>query len=192
MSPRKIETFLTRLNGEDFVFDRPQHVSVVRSDGTTAPRNLTPGSYEHSSPAWLPDSSGVVTSGASHGGWDIDLATDLHIVRIDGTTTTITDRRGMYHNPSVSPDGKRIAFVGYDDPLTSPQKGQHLLARLLATADRGRFSRGPEEYRELIETAFDVESEIVRHDLLRVPYTHAIFRAVRKLGAAASGNVVDV
>jgi hypothetical protein len=38
MSPRKIDTFFTRLNGEDFVFDRPQHIYVVPSDGTVAPR----------------------------------------------------------------------------------------------------------------------------------------------------------
>jgi dipeptidyl aminopeptidase/acylaminoacyl peptidase len=140
MSPRKIETFFTRLNGEDFVFDRPQHVYVVRSDGTTAPRNLTPGSYEHSSPAWLPDSSGVVTSGALHEGWDIDLATDLHIVKLDGTTTTLTDRKGVYYNPSVSPDGKRIAYVGYDDPLTSPQN-DHIGVLDLATKKREWVSR---------------------------------------------------
>jgi dipeptidyl aminopeptidase/acylaminoacyl peptidase len=140
MSPRKIETFFTRLNGEDFVFDRPQHVYVVRSDGTTAPRNLTPGSYEHSSPAWLPDSSGVVTSGALHEGWDIDLATDLHIVKLDGTTTTLTDRKGVYYSPSVSPDGNRIAFVGYDDPLTSPQN-DHIGVLNIATKKREWVSR---------------------------------------------------
>ncbi len=33
-SPRKIERFLSRLNGENWVFDRPQHVYVVAADGT--------------------------------------------------------------------------------------------------------------------------------------------------------------
>ena len=79
---------------------------------------------------------------------------------------------------STKPDGHLVTF---DNALV---QGQHPLARFLAKADRGRFARSPEEYRELIETAFDVESEIVRHDLLRIPYTHAIFRAVRKSAAA--------
>jgi SAM-dependent methyltransferase len=81
---------------------------------------------------------------------------------------------------SLKPGGHLTTF---DNALV---KGQHPLARLLAKADRGRFARSPEEYRELIETAFDVESEIVRHDLLRVPYTHVIFRAVKKAGAATT------
>ncbi|MEI8023624.1 MAG: prolyl oligopeptidase family serine peptidase, partial [Actinomycetota bacterium] len=121
MSPRKIETFFTRLNGEDFVFDRPQHIYTVPSDGTAAPRNLTPGEYEHSGPSWLADSSGVATSGALHKTWDSDLANDLHIVKLDGTITTLTDQKGVYYAPSVSPDCTRIAFIGSDDPLTSPQ-----------------------------------------------------------------------
>ena len=140
MSPRKIETFFTRLNGEDFVFDRPQHVYVVPSDGTVTPRNLTPGGREHSSPSWLHDSSGVVTSAALHEGWDIDLATDLHIVKLDGTITTLTDRKGVYYQPSVSPDGKRVAFLGQDDPLTSPQN-EHVGVLDLATKTRVWVSR---------------------------------------------------
>jgi len=140
MSPRKIETFFTRLNGEDFVFDRPQHVYIVSSDGTTAPRNLTPGGREHSSPSWLQDSSGVVTSAALHDGWDLDLATDLHIVKLDGTITTLTDRKGVYYQPSVSPDGEHVAFIGQDDPLTSPQN-DHVGVLDLATKKRQWVSR---------------------------------------------------
>ena len=121
MAPRKIETFFTRLNGEDFVFDRPSHIYVVPADGTAEPRNLTPGSRQHSSPAWLADSSGLVTDGALHDGWDTDLANDLHIVKLDGTITTLTEHTGLYFAPSVSPDGTKIAFLGSDDPLTSPQ-----------------------------------------------------------------------
>ena len=135
MSPRKIETFYSRLNGEDFVFDRPEHVYVVPSDGTIAPRNLTPGSRAHSSPSWLPDSSGMVTSAALHEGWDFDLATDLHIVTLSGDITTLTDRKGSYFQPSVSRDGKHVAFIGYDDPLTYPQNA-HVGVLDIATKQR--------------------------------------------------------
>jgi dipeptidyl aminopeptidase/acylaminoacyl peptidase len=140
MSPRKIETFFTRLNGEDFVYDRPQHIYVVPSDGTAAPRNLTPGESEHSGPSWLTDSSGVATSGALHKTWDSDLANDLHIVKLDGTITTLTDQRGVYYAPSVSPDGRRIAFIGSDDPLTSPQN-DHVGVLEIKTKKREWVSR---------------------------------------------------
>jgi dipeptidyl aminopeptidase/acylaminoacyl peptidase len=140
MSPRKIETFFTRLNGEDFVFDRPQHIYIVPTDGTAAPRNLTPGKHEHSGPSWLADSSGVVTSGALHATWDEDLANDLHLVKLDGAITTLTDQRGVYYAPSVSPDGSRVAFVGSDDPLTSPQN-DHIGVLDIKTKKRKWVSR---------------------------------------------------
>jgi dipeptidyl aminopeptidase/acylaminoacyl peptidase len=140
MSPRKIETFFTRLNGEDFIFDRPQHIYIVPSDGTAAPRNITPGQHEHSGPSWLADSSGVVTSGALHETWDNDLANDLHLVKLDGTVTTLTDQRGVYYAPSVSPDGARVAFVGSDDPLTSPQN-DHVGVLEIKTKKREWVSR---------------------------------------------------
>ena len=140
MSPRKIETFFTRLNGEDFVFDRPQHIYIVPSDGTAAPRNITPGKHEHSGPSWLDDSSGVVTSGALHETWDDDLANDLHLVKLDGTITTLTDQKGVYYAPSVSPDSMRVAFVGSDDPLTSPQN-DHIGVLDIKTKKREWISR---------------------------------------------------
>lgn len=77
--------------------------------------------------------------------------------------------------PSVlNPDGVMVTF---DCSIVS---GQHPIARLLAKLDRGRYARSPEQYRDLLESQFEIETEIVRHDLLKVPYTHAIFRAKSK------------
>lgn len=119
--PRKIETFFTQLNGEGWVFDRPAHVYVVPADGTGAPRNLTPGPYQHDTADWLHDSTGVVTAGARHEGWDFDYTSDLHVVPLDGEIRTLTSQTGVYMSPSVSPDGTRIALLGYDNPLLDPQ-----------------------------------------------------------------------
>ena len=83
-SPRKVERFFSRLNGEDWIFDRPQHVYVVAADGTGKPRNLTPGEFQHDGVTWLPDSSAIVTSSQRHDTWDRDLATDLYVVPLDG------------------------------------------------------------------------------------------------------------
>lgn len=55
--------------------------------------------------------------------------------------------------------------------------GQNVISRLLARLDRGRHVRTPNRYRTIIETDLTVEAEFIRHDLLNVPYTHAIFRA---------------
>lgn len=58
------------------------------------------------------------------------------------------------------------------DPALTP--GQPLVARWLIARDRGAFARPPEGYRALAERRFASVALTVRHDLARVPYTHAI------------------
>jgi dipeptidyl aminopeptidase/acylaminoacyl peptidase len=136
-APRKMETFLSRLDGEDWIFDRPSHVHVVEADGTGAPRNLTPGPYQHHGVSWLPDSSAVVTSAARRDNWDDDFATDLYLVPVTADAADngvddageegaagiaiLTATDGERHSPAVSPDGTRVAFIGYDDMRLYPQ-----------------------------------------------------------------------
>ena len=120
---RQITRFFSRWNGENWVYDRPHHIYVVPADGTEAPRNLTPGEYSFVGPAWLPDSSGVVCAGAAHDTWDRDLAQDLQLVSLDSERRALTQQTGIYSEPAVSPDGRRVAFLGHDDPLTDPQNG---------------------------------------------------------------------
>ncbi len=146
-APRKMETFLSRLDGEDWIVDRPSHVYVVEADGTGAPRNLTPGPYQHHGVSWLPDSSAVVTSAARRDNWDDDFATDLYLVPVTvagiaGTADTagssgddagggaqegasgivvLTATDGERHSPAVSPDGTRVAFIGCNDMRLYPQ-----------------------------------------------------------------------
>ncbi len=121
-SPRRIERFFTRLNGEGWVFDRPQHVYIVPLDGTAAPRNLTPGDHQHDGPSWAPDSASLVVSAARHDTWDLDLAVDLYRVGLDGTVTRLTPGGGYYTMPSEGPAG--VACIGYDDPGTFPQNAK--------------------------------------------------------------------
>lgn len=120
-APRKIDRFYSRLNGENWIFDRPAHVYAVAADGTEAPRNLTPGEFQHAGVSWLADSSGIVTSAARHDDWDIDLAIDLYRIDLDGEATALTHQTGQYQLPSVSPDGSLVAFIGSDDPTLFPQ-----------------------------------------------------------------------
>jgi len=120
-APRKIDRFFSRLDGAGWVVDRPKHVYVVRTDGSSAPRNLTAGEFQHDGVSWLPDSSGVVTSAQRHDTWDLDFAQDLYQVSLDGTVAPITAQTGLYLLPSVSPTGDRVAFIGYDDPNEMPQ-----------------------------------------------------------------------
>ncbi|MEY4401596.1 MAG: hypothetical protein RL072_1461 [Actinomycetota bacterium] len=69
---------------------------------------------------------------------------------------------------------KNGRLITFDNTLA---KGQHPIATMLSRLDRGRFSRSPDEYRSIIASTFEIEYEVVRHDLMRVPYSHAAFRA---------------
>ena len=120
-SPRRITSFFSRLDGENFVFDRPTHVWVVDSNGSGEARDLTPGPFDHGSFSWTADSRALVVAAARHTDWDLDLATDLHLVPLDGDIVPLTDRTGVYTSPSTSPDGTRVAFLGYDDASVYPQ-----------------------------------------------------------------------
>jgi len=136
-APRKVERFLSRLNAENWIFDRPQHIYVVATDGTGGPRNLTPGEFEFHGTSWLADSSAVLTSGHGHDTWDIDKATDLFVVALDGDDPgphALTSHDGDYTHPSVSSDGTTVAFIGQPGLDISPQNAR---VGLLPTDARG-------------------------------------------------------
>ena len=52
--------------------------------------------------------------------------------------------------------------------------GQHPIARILIRMDRGQNVRTAAEYSTLAKTAFSHVTHAIRHDRLRVPYTHHI------------------
>ena len=67
--------------------------------------------------------------------------------------------------------GVLITFDGaYEDR-------QNFVAKLLAKNDRGKFVRTREQYLKFIEMSFKVQRADLRHDLLRVPYTHLLTRS---------------
>jgi SAM-dependent methyltransferase len=71
---------------------------------------------------------------------------------------------------SMKPNGRLIALdTGYT-------KGQPIVARTLAYLDRGGMMRYPEAHVRLAEPYFTGVDMTVRHDRMRVPYTHFILR----------------
>jgi dipeptidyl aminopeptidase/acylaminoacyl peptidase len=130
-APRRINRLFSRLDSVGATSDRPRHVYVVPADGSTRPRNLTPGEFEFDGPAWTPDSATVVVGGRSHETWDLDLKADLHAIDADsGRRRRLTATTGVYGSPSVSPDGARVAFVGTDDAETYP-RNHHVAVKSL-------------------------------------------------------------
>ncbi|ODU44535.1 class I SAM-dependent methyltransferase [uncultured Aquimonas sp.] len=70
----------------------------------------------------------------------------------------------------LGPNGRILTI----DPTLSP--GQHPVAAFVARRDRGQNVRSPEAYRALAARVFDRVDCEVRHDLLRIPYSHCILQ----------------
>lgn len=69
---------------------------------------------------------------------------------------------------ALKPGGRLLTFDGcYAD-------GQGALARFFVSRDRGRHVRHANDYVALARTVFDDVKPSVRHNLIRIPYTHLI------------------
>ena len=93
------------------------HVFVIDAMLGGTPRQITEGQFDHSQPAWSADGQTIYIGGMrkpeaeyQRGNSEI-YAVDLKTLQI----RTLTDRNGPDNNPTVSPDGKWIAYTGYDD-----------------------------------------------------------------------------
>lgn len=63
---------------------------------------------------------------------------------------------------------------------------QSRVARWLLARDRGKFVRRQEDYLRLASAHFAKVESYLRHDLLRVPYTHLIMRCCNQIPAGMS------
>lgn len=83
-----------------------------------APRQMTFGAYHHNGPLdWTPDGRQILFSANRNDEWQLQ-AQESEIYALDvssGALRALTDRRGPDAAPAVSPDGRRIAYLGFDD-----------------------------------------------------------------------------
>ncbi len=112
-----IDTVTYRADGQGYLKPGYRQVFVVPADGGGA-RQLTQGDFNHGGDlSWSPDSATLYLSANRGADWQREAA-DSEIYALDvrsGALTALTDRRGPDQSPVASPDGRRIAYVGYDD-----------------------------------------------------------------------------
>jgi SAM-dependent methyltransferase len=71
---------------------------------------------------------------------------------------------------ALKPGARLITYDGCFVP------GQPKLARFVVSRDRGQYVRESAEYAKLAAQVFPQVRSFVRHDLLRIPYTHLILQ----------------
>ncbi|HEX8644331.1 MAG TPA: S9 family peptidase [Allosphingosinicella sp.] len=114
---QQVTNLMYRADGEGFIRPGFRHLFVVPADGG-APRQLTFGDFHHDGPiSWAADGRTVFLSANRTQDWERDID-ESEIYGVDVATATLrqlTDRDGSDRHPVVSPDGRRIAYLGYDE-----------------------------------------------------------------------------
>ncbi|WP_166425982.1 S9 family peptidase [Paraglaciecola sp. 20A4] len=121
-----IDDLFYRADGAGYIPAGNSQIFVVSADGGT-PRQLTQGEFDHGGNiSWSSDSKAVVFSANRRPDSDLEL-TDNNVYRVDiasGEMLQLTDRIGPDNSPVVSPDGKLIAYLGYDEKYTNYENTQ--------------------------------------------------------------------
>jgi len=175
---RVIDSLNYRADGrEGFLPAEYEQVFVIPSDGGT-PRQLTSGNFNHrSSLSWSTDSSTLYLAANRDEDWEYEpLESDLYALTVaDGSLTRLTQRVGPDSNAVVSPNGRMLAYLGFDDrDRTYENTGAYVMdingadSRLLSGAlDRsiGAIQWAPDNKGLIIQYDDSGESRIAHLDL---------------------------
>ncbi len=114
--PKYIDALRYRGDGAGYLKSGNRQIFVLSTDGGT-PRQLTTASQNHSTPSWSSDGRALYFSANLREDADYNPAnSEVHRLELgSGEIATLTDRNGPDSGPIVAPNGKHIAYVGYDD-----------------------------------------------------------------------------
>ena len=111
-----IDKVTYRADGSGYLKPGFNKIFMVDADGG-APRQLTFGAFHDGAPEWTADGQAILFSALREPDWEL-AGRDSEIYRLDlasGAVTELTSRDGPDEAPEVSPDGRSIAFLGFDD-----------------------------------------------------------------------------
>jgi len=123
-APARITTRLVyERDGQGYIEPGSSQWFVIPAIGGSA-RQLTTGSEHHGGDArWTPDGRYLVFSGNRDENRDTEfLNSEIYRVAVDtGEIVALTDRDGPDEGAVVSPDGSKIAYLGFDDKVQAYQ-----------------------------------------------------------------------
>lgn len=121
--PTAYDRLVYRFNGAGYLKPGYMQIFVVPADGG-APRQITNGNFPNGGNefgpnrvSWTPDGKFLIVSVNRHPESDHEyFDTEVYEFSVaDGSLRALTSRKGPDNSPVVSPDGKWIAYTGYDD-----------------------------------------------------------------------------
>lgn len=116
--PLEIRDLLTyRADGQGYIEPGFEKIFLAPATGG-APRQLTYGRYHDGGPlSWSPDGSTLYFGANRRTDWESDpVESEVYALDVaSGGLTQLTDRDGPDGQPVASPDGRLIAYLGFDD-----------------------------------------------------------------------------
>ncbi len=190
---RVFDDITFRFDGQGYLSEGATHIFTIPADGGS-PRQITSGEIDYGEPAWLGNDTLLVT-GNPNEDRDLDpIESDIFTVNLATLDMTrMTDRDGPDLSPEVSPDGERIAYIGYDDKrLSWQQAGLYVMAadgsdtkRIAKEFDRGiatiRWANDSQSVYALIEDAGDMA-------VIEIGLDGEVQRLITDIGGTAIGR----
>lgn len=120
--PRITDRLKHESDGLGYMKEGFDQLFYISSEGGT-PVQITSEKYNHRSFDWTHNSNGLVFSSNYNEEWEYDFRnSELYSIDIDGNNINqLTNRNGPDYGPIVSPNGKLIAFLGFDDKIQTYQ-----------------------------------------------------------------------
>ncbi|MBX2812439.1 MAG: S9 family peptidase [Myxococcales bacterium] len=124
-SAKVINRTVYRADGRGYLPHSFTHLFVVPAYGGTA-RQLTSGDFNHGQPSWSKDGKKIYISGQRQKNWVFEPRNQeiFEINVSSGKLRSITKRFGPDNSPKVSPNGKYLAFLGFDDKMLGFQPSE--------------------------------------------------------------------
>ena len=136
--PTAYDRLVYRFNGVGYLKNGYRQLFVVSADGGT-PRQLTSDDFPNGGDpltanraVWSKDGRYLIVSINRHPDADLEpFDSEVYEVSVaDGTLRALTHRKGPDDEPALSPDGRWIAYTGFDDRYQGHQTRKlYLMAR---------------------------------------------------------------
>jgi dipeptidyl aminopeptidase/acylaminoacyl peptidase len=127
--PTAYDRLVYRFNGSGYLKPGFAQIFVVSAEGGS-PRQISNGNFPNGGDefgpnraCWTPDGKYLLVSANRHAESDhAFFDTEVYEFSVaDGSLRALTNRKGPDNSPIVSPNGKWIAYTGYDDRLQGHQ-----------------------------------------------------------------------
>ena len=125
-APRITDRLKHEADGAGYLSPGFTHIFVVPAQGGS-PRQLSSGDFNHSgSLSWTPDGKSILFSANRNPDWEYDFR-NSEVYQLDVATKQIqalTNSKGPDYSPKVSPNGRYVAYLGYQDKVQTYQVTQ--------------------------------------------------------------------